>query len=358
MLIAGFLLALVFTPISRALALFTGFIDQPKADRVHWVPTPFLGGLAVAVSTGLAFAALAPFVPHLNQLWEAGVLPRTMTSLILLLATGALVLGLCDDRFGVSPRNKLLVQTLLSLMFLASAIGFGLRVDMVLWPVGLLWMIGLTNAFNLLDGMDGIMGGVGTIVGLFLGALALGCGRPDLGALALAGAGASLGFLFFNFPPASIFLGDAGAFFIGFLFAAVGWELGGPEFLVLGSQAAAVTILLAYPIFDVTFVTVTRILEQRPVHQGGLDHTTHRLHVFMRGRRGLIPIYALNALNGVVALAAVQLSAQAAWALVAVMISLYATLGVLLARVPVRRPVLQRFTRRTPAPRTARSRVA
>ncbi len=193
------------------------------------------------------------------------------------------------------------------------------------------------NAFNLLDNMDGILGGIGSLIGLFMGVLALKLGRPDMAALALAAGGASLGFLCFNFPPATIFLGDAGAFFIGFLLAAVGWQLAGVQFLTFGSPAAAIVLVLAYPIFDVTFVTVTRIIERRPVYVGGIDHTTHRLHAILgHDRRALWTVYALNALSGVAGLGALNAPAPVAWSLVVVAIGLYASLGVVLARVPVR----------------------
>ena len=336
-LLAGFALALVFTPLSRALAISVGFIDRPKTDRAHRDPTPFLGGLAVAVAAGLAFALLAPRVPLVTELWNQGLLPRAAVPVLLLLASGALVLGLLDDRFSVTPRQKLLTQTCLAAMFLAGGLSWTVPASYALSALGLVWTVGLINAFNLLDNLDGILGGVGTVVGVFLGALALYQGRPDLGTLALAGAGASLGFLCFNLPPAKIFMGDAGAFFIGFLYAAVGWELGGSDFLTLGSQAAAIILILAYPIFDVTFVSVTRRLEQRPLHIGGVDHTTHRIHTLMGGHRGLIPVYILNALNGAAGLAAAFSPPPVAWSLVAVMVGLYVALGVLLARVPVRR---------------------
>ena len=335
-LVAGFVLALVFTPLSRAIALAAGFIDYPKRDRAHRRPTPFLGGLAVAVSAGLAFVALAHRIPLLDELWTLGVLPRATVPVILFLAAGALILGLLDDRFGVSPRQKLAAQTALGALFLASSIPFAWSWHLLLWPVGMLWLVGLMNAFNLLDNMDGILGGIGTVIGLFLGVLALRMGRPDLGALALAGGGASLGFLCFNFPPASIYLGDAGAFFIGFLLASVGWSLGGAAFLDFGSAAAAMTLILAYPIFDACFVTVTRLLDRRPVTRGGVDHTTHRLHKLFPGRTALIAIYGLNILSGLAGLAALGLSAPVAWSLVAVAFCLYGGIGVMLARIPVR----------------------
>jgi UDP-GlcNAc:undecaprenyl-phosphate GlcNAc-1-phosphate transferase len=346
-LVAGFLLALVFTPLSRALAISAGFLDYPKQDRAHRNPTPFLGGLAVALSAGLAFVILAGRIPLLEELWSHGLVPRASVPLLLFLGSGALVLGLLDDRFGVSPRTKLVWQTAIALVLMWATVPSGLGPQLLLWPIGLLWVVGLMNAFNLLDNLDGILGGIGAVLGVFLGALALMAGRPDLGALALAGAGASLGFLCFNFPPATIFLGDAGAFFIGFLLAGAGWSLGGVELTAFSPIAAAVTLVLSYPIFDVCFVIVTRRLDQRPVHVGGVDHTTHRFHLVFRGRRGLIPVYTLNILSGIAGLVAFHVPAPVAWSLVAVWAGVYASIGVMLARVPVRsRRVLNRFSQR------------
>lgn len=352
-LLVGFVLALVFTPLSRALALASGFVDYPRADRVHRRPTPFLGGLAVALAAGLAFVILAPRVPLLSELWQNGLLPRTAVPVLLFLASGALVLGLLDDRFELSPRQKLIGQGILATGLMLFSIPFGAGLHLLLWPVGILWVVGLLNAFNLLDNMDGIMGGVGTICGLFLGVLALNLGRPDLGALALAGAGASLGFLCFNFPPATIFLGDAGAFFIGMILAGTGWGLGGAEFLTFGPRAAAITLIVAYPIFDICFVMVTRFLDKRPIHVGGVDHTTHRFDLVLSGRRALLVVYGLNVLNGVAGLVASHSSAPVAWSLVALTACLYASIGVMLARVPVRagRKVLPAVTVTKQVPR-------
>jgi UDP-GlcNAc:undecaprenyl-phosphate GlcNAc-1-phosphate transferase len=335
-LLVGFLLALVFTPLSRALALAAGFIDYPKQDRVHRRPTPFLGGLAVALSAGLAIVFIAPHAPLLGDLWRQGALPRAVIPFTLFMASTALILGLVDDRFELNPLQKLLGQIVISVVYLAPGLVWNWSWDLLLWPVGLLWMVGLLNAFNLLDNMDGVLGGIGTLIGLFLGAIALKMGRPDMAALALAGGGGALGFLCFNFPPATIFLGDAGAFFIGLLMAGVGWQLVGHEFLTFSSATAAVVLVLSYPIFDVTFVTITRFLEGRPIHVGGIDHTTHRLHAILgRGRRTLWTVYGLVALCGVAGIAAFNAEPPIAWSLVVLATCLYTSLGVVLARVPV-----------------------
>ena len=336
-LVAGFLLALVFTPLSRAFALSAGFIDYPKQDRVHRRPTPFLGGVAVALAAGLAIVLIAPYIPLLGTLWDKGELPRAAVPFTLFMASLALILGLVDDRFDLTPLRKLIGQIVISVAFLAGTLSVGGSWDLFLWPVGLLWMVGLLNAFNLLDNMDGVLSGVGTLIGLFLGGLSLKMGRPDLAALSLAAGGASLGFLCFNFPPASIFLGDAGAFFIGLLMAGVGWQLAGHEFLTFSSGTAAVVLILSYPIFDVTFVTVTRFLERRPIYVGGIDHTTHRLHAILGpGHRTLWTVYALVTLSGVAGLAAFNSAPPIAWSMVVVAICLYTSLGIVLARVPVR----------------------
>jgi UDP-GlcNAc:undecaprenyl-phosphate/decaprenyl-phosphate GlcNAc-1-phosphate transferase len=334
-LLVGFVLALVFTPLSRAIALSTGFIDYPKEDRVHRRPTPFLGGVAVAFAAALATGIIVSLVP-LPRAWAVAVLPRWAVASVLFSSALALTLGLVDDRLELNPLQKLCGQILISVIFLIQGLSFGLP-DLFLWPVGLLWLVGLQNAFNLLDNMDGVLSGIATLIGLFLGGVALLLGRPDLAALAFAGGGACLGFLCFNFPPASIFLGDAGAFFIGFLMAGVGWDLVGDQCLSFTSATAGVLLVLSYPIFDVTFVTVTRSLERRPIHVGGIDHTTHRLHVILgRNRRALWTVYSLVGLSGLAGLIAVRTDPMVAWSLVVLAACLYTALGVVLARVPAR----------------------
>jgi UDP-GlcNAc:undecaprenyl-phosphate GlcNAc-1-phosphate transferase len=334
-LFAGFLLALVFTPLSRALAVSTGFIDYPKEDRVHRRPTPFLGGLAVAMAAAIATGIVVSLAP-LPAAWAAAALPRFAVPFTFVMAGSALALGLVDDRLELNPLQKLTGQVAISFVFLVQGLSFGIA-DLIFWPIGLLWLVGLLNAFNLLDNMDGVLSGIATLIGLFLGGAALSLGRPDLAALAFAAGGASLGFLCFNFPPASIFLGDAGAFFIGFLMAGVGWHLVGDQFLSFTSATAGVVLILSYPIFDVTFVTVTRSLEKRPIHVGGIDHTTHRLHAILgRNRRALWMVYSTVALSGIAGLVAIHVDPVAAWSLLILAGCLYTALGVYLARVPVR----------------------
>ncbi|HYV51120.1 MAG TPA: MraY family glycosyltransferase [Dongiaceae bacterium] len=334
-LLAGFILALLFTPLSRAIALSTGFIDYPKEDRVHRRPTPFLGGVAVAFAAALASGIILSLVP-LPGAWTAAVLPRWAVATLLFSSALALTLGLVDDRLELNPLQKLSGQILISVIFLWPSLSLGFP-NLLLWPVALLWLVGLQNAFNLLDNMDGVLSGIATLIGLFLGGAALLLGRPDLAAIAFAGGGACLGFLCFNFPPASIFLGDAGAFFIGFLMAGVGWDLVGDQCLSFTSATAGVLLVLSYPIFDVTFVTVTRSLERRPIHVGGIDHTTHRLHAILgRNRRALWTVYSLVGLSGLAGLVAVRTDPIVAWSLVVLAACLYTGLGVMLARVPVR----------------------
>ena len=135
--------------------------------------------------------------------------------------------------------------------------------------------------------------------------------------------------------------------------AGVGWELVGPEFLSFSSAAAAVVLVLSYPICDVTFVTITRFLERRPIHVGSIDHTAHRLHAILgQNRRALWTVYALVALCGAGGIAACNSAPPIAWSLVVLAACLYTSLGIVLARVPVRsRRFLSAFLRASGSPR-------
>ena len=143
-LLAGFLLALVFTPVSRFIALSTGFIDYPKEDRVHRRPTPFLGGVAVAFAAALASGIILSLVP-LPGAWTAAVLPRWAVATLLVSSSLALALGLVDDRLELNPLQKLSGQILISVIFLWPSLSLGFP-DIFLWPIALLWLVEIGRA--------------------------------------------------------------------------------------------------------------------------------------------------------------------------------------------------------------------
>jgi UDP-GlcNAc:undecaprenyl-phosphate GlcNAc-1-phosphate transferase len=273
------------TPAVRRIAWATGYLDHPEARKLHIAATPLLGGIAVALGTAiganLAFWALGLGLPIRALWWMSG-------------AIVALVIGLVDDRFGMAPVPKMLLQGLAAWLFLQGGV-YPLERLGPGWAqlLSAIWIIGLMNAINFLDNMDGIVGGVSAIVALaFAGLLAI-WGHVHEALFALGLAGAALGFLRYNFAPARIFLGDTGSLFLGYTLGALGLvtAAAGPGL----TGVVATLLVLGFPLFDTTFVVFTRLFERRPVYIGGRDHTTHRLSRFIRGpRRTAAIVYAVT----------------------------------------------------------------
>ncbi|MEK6374325.1 MAG: MraY family glycosyltransferase [Acidobacteriota bacterium] len=262
--LAAFLCALAFTPVVLALARRAGIMAKPKSDRWHTRPTAMLGGVAIFV---------AVVVPLLL------LLPATRQNRIVMAASAALFLvGLADDFLHIKPYQKLIAQLLAA----AAVVYFGL---MLPWTgsytlnvlITLFWLVGITNAVNMLDNMDGLAAGVSAIAAAFLGWNFL-ANQQVPEALMLAGfAGALAGFLIYNRHPASIFMGDCGSLFVGFFLACsalLNGSAGGRSRSVVA--VLAVPVLLV-PIFDTTLVTLMRKAAGRAASQGGRDHASHRL---------------------------------------------------------------------------------
>jgi len=261
------LFAVVVTPLAARLAWVTGWLDQPQARKSHAQATPLLGGLAVFVSAWLGWLA----ADALTGRAFARPAPGLLAGAVL-----ALAVGLWDDRFGMGPRPKLLVQATCGalLVFSIGAPSLGL------WPpleagLAIFVVIALMNAINFLDNMNGMLGGLVLVSLLGFAAVSAGFGASRAVPMQLALAGACLGFLPWNYPRARLFLGDAGSLVLGYSLAAS---------LLLALQAAprgwaqlGPPLLVAYPAFDMTFVVIRRLREGRRIDQGGRDHTNHRL---------------------------------------------------------------------------------
>jgi UDP-GlcNAc:undecaprenyl-phosphate GlcNAc-1-phosphate transferase len=264
----AFAAALLLTPILRRVALRVGLVDLPASRKIHQSPIALLGGVAVFVS----FAAALVF---------EGVFRGPMFGL-LLGAAYLMVVGIVDDARGMNPWIKLVAQLGGASVAVASGIQTTFLGSPYLnIPFTLLWIVGITNAFNLMDNMNGLAGGAAMISASAFAVLA---GRySDLGAdqvvtatAAAALAGSCLGFLRYNFLRASIFLGDAGSMVLGFTLASLA-ALGSWRGPTVATSLLIPILVLAYPIFDTTFVTVLRLRAGRPVFQGGRDHSSHRL---------------------------------------------------------------------------------
>lgn len=322
----SFLLALVLTPIVRALARRWGAVARPKMDRWHKKPTAMLGGVAVFLSVTTTFIFLVPRAPH--------------TWVVIGASSFLFLVGLVDDLVHTKPYQKLIGQV----MGAALVIYYGLsttwtRSALLNMVITIFWLIGITNAINLLDNMDGLAGGIAAIASIFL-ALSFVANGQLMEALMLAVfAAALLGFLVYNFNPASIFMGDCGSMFIGFFLAStallsVAGTAGRSRSLL---PVLTVPILILFiPIFDTTFVTVLRKLRGRAASQGGRDHTSHRLVALgMSERRAVLMLYGFAALSGVLAILVREFKLDVSLAAILGFTVLLTLLGVYLAGVKV-----------------------
>jgi len=262
-------ISLVVTPFAIRAALRLGVLDRPGEHKSHATPTPYLGGVAIVLAVTLAIV-LAAVV--------RGESSTTLTPLlgILAIALAMAATGLVDDLRGLPVVVRFGLQ-------LAASLGLwrlGVRVDLtgellIDLPLTILWTVGITNAMNLLDNMDGLSASTATIASLWFGAIALVNGQFLVAALAFAVAGGAAGFLRDNRPPARIYMGDAGSLFLGVMLASLGMLLDlGRGALV---TAAVPVLILTVPVLDTALVTVARIRHGISPFQGGRDHTSHRL---------------------------------------------------------------------------------
>lgn len=306
-----------------------GAVVPPRPDRWHSEPTPTMGGIAIAAATTAGVAAMvAAGVPfELPGAWVY----------VLLAALAMFVVGILDDRLQLSPVAKLVASLAIG-AFLVFALAGGEPAGAVpsgYTLVGTVWFAGICHAINLLDNMDGLASGVALIAAAFL-AFLLG---PSLGApltvLLLALSGALLGFLYWNRPPARLFMGDCGSLFIGAL-------LGGASLapiihtrIAFVSPAVLVGLILVVPLFDTAFVLVLRRLAGRKASKGGTDHVSHRLVSLGFSERSAVRIlYLLGLIGGLTAWGLVRFSAvEPMLPLVALFGVLVILFGIYLARV-------------------------
>ena len=325
--VTAFLLALFLTPVVRALARRAGVMDRPSPRKLHPRPVPLLGGLALYAAIGGAAAFFAPPAPGLLGL-VAG-------------ATLLLLTGLWDDTRGLRPRAKLLAQGAAALLALAGGVSINFLPHPILnWGVTVLWLMGLTNAFNLLDNMDGLSAGVAAISA---GAFALLASRyielgPEQLPTAVAGAaiaGACLGFLRHNLYHASIFMGDAGSQTLGFLLAGLA-AYGSWRSPTLPTSLLIPFLVLAYPIFDTSLVTLLRWRQGRPITVGGRDHSSHRLVQLGLGRTETVLLIYLFALTHALTAALVtSVSLRLALIALAISVSVLFIFGMVLRKANV-----------------------
>ena len=289
----GLALAYFITPLFRLIAIKLNFLDHPQfKKKSHIKPIPLLGGLAIIFSFVVSVMLTTRF--------EKVLLPIFLGTSVLL------IFGLVDDKLGMMPRVKLTSQFIAALVI----IRMGIRVDTIPYYYlslifTLLWIIGITNAFNLLDNLNGLSSGIAGISALFFGIIAWINAEMFVAALSFALAGSCFGFLKHNFPRAHIFMGDTGSMFLGFILACIAL-VGCWETERISVSISVPILILAYPIFDTALVTIIRIIEKRSIFQGGKDHSSHILSIlrFVRNRnRAVLIIFFICIITGIFACA-------------------------------------------------------
>lgn len=288
---ASLLFAVGATPVARRVAFALGILDQPSARKVHSSPVPLLGGVAIYVAF---IAALLLFSDafYVNQVIG-----------ILLGATWVSFLGIWDDWRTLRPAAKLAGQFLsIAILILTGVQVAFLRDPFLNIVVTAAWVVGITNAVNFLDNMDGLSGGVAAIASAWFLVLSLMNGQLLVAPFAAALLGGSLGFLVYNFNPARIFMGDAGSLFLGFMLAAVGLKLRFPDHPDTITWMIPI-LVLGVPVLDMTLVTISRLRRHvNPWTTAGKDHLSHRLVTLgLSHRRAVLTIYGLCAISGVLA---------------------------------------------------------
>lgn len=325
----SFVLALLLTPLVRALARRRGIVAQPKADRWHNKPTAMLGGVAIWLSVVIAYLTFE----------RLGVVPRSIYGHVIIgSSTFLFLVGLVDDLIHTKPYQKLIGQ----IMGSAFVIYYGLslpwtRSNSVNMAITIFWLIGITNAINLLDNMDGLATGIAAIASCFLTLNFVVSGQPAEALMMAVFAAALLGFLVYNSNPASIFMGDCGSLFIGFFLASAALvNLPGGRSRSFLPVLVVPILVLFVPIFDTTFVTVLRKLSGRAASQGGRDHTSHRLVALgMSERYAVWMLYGFAGLSGVLALLVREMKLDVSLAAIAGFTILLTLLGVYLSGVKV-----------------------
>ncbi len=297
-LLSALVVALGIMPYVRQVAIQRGFIDHPDRRKVHTRPIPRLGGAAIYLACIAALVAFGDrfYVPQFVSILAGASLMSFM--------------GLWDDHHGLPAMVKLGGQLLATGALALSGVRVGFLHQPVLdFGVTVLWVVGITNALNLLDNMDGLSGGVATIASVFFLLLAVMSGQYLVASLAAALLGACLGFLYYNFNPASIFMGDTGSLFIGFVLAALGIKLRFPDNVDFVTWMIPV-VVLGLPVFDTTLVTISRLRRGlNPLTTPGKDHVSHRLVALgASSREAVLMLYLVCCALGVAAMFLTQAS--------------------------------------------------
>ena len=293
--LSAFLVAAAMMPVAKAASARFGIVAQPSSDRPHTKPTALLGGLAVTAGfiAAIGFIGILSGLPHHSLPWIGA------------LAVAMCLVGLLDDIVDLQPRHKLMLE----LAAICVLVWWGPHLDFFSYqPVNLaltiFWLITATNAFNLIDGIDGLAAGVGIVAALSIATVAGLHQHNGTMVVGLALAGALSGFMVFNFPPASVFMGDEGALAVGLVLGALSIQASRYGEGSLPARLAMPLLALMVPLLDIVTVTVTRLATGNPISKRGLDHSHHRLtRLGMSSRSAAATLIGLQVIAGGCAIA-------------------------------------------------------
>lgn len=287
-----FLLSLILTPIVRFIAVRYGLVAYPRPDRWHKHPTALLGGIGIYLAAGISFFL---FQHSLDK-----------NAIILFIAVTTLfITGLIDDKFHLAPYSKLFFQIIAGCLAIFSGVILKLPGDsfIISVPLTLLWIVGVTNSFNLLDNIDGLAAGIASISSLMLFLSSLLFSNNPLGEYGLILCAATLGFLPYNFHPAKIFMGDSGSMFLGFSLSVISMSATPRHIANLFTTMFVPVFILCIPIFDTTFVMLLRKLQGKRLFDGGKDHTSHHLvSLGLTQKKTVLLLYAISIALGIIAI--------------------------------------------------------
>ena len=322
------LLSLFLTPLAIRVALSRQIFDAPGGHKSHSSPVPYLGG--VAIVTAFAVSVVGASLLDSSTSGDAELLQ------VVGIGLGLALMGLLDDLKGLPTLLRLLVEVAAGWLVHALDLGVSFTGSSVLdLAVTVLWVVGLINAFNMMDNMDGLSSGLAAVAAASFFAIAAANGQFLVAGLAAALAGCALGFLRHNYHPARIYMGDAGAYFLGFLLAYLGLKI---QFLTSPQNNTFVVpvVVCSVAIFDTTLVTLTRLYHHISPFTGGRDHTSHRLvrvGLPVRVAVGLIHLAGVSV--GVIAFVIARIDDASGWILVGLTGALMCGFGALLSLVPV-----------------------
>jgi UDP-GlcNAc:undecaprenyl-phosphate/decaprenyl-phosphate GlcNAc-1-phosphate transferase len=301
---ASFITVIVVTPFVIKFAVKIGAVDKPNERKVHTRVMPRLGGLAIFIGVAVGY-----FVGGVYNQQVTGI---TVGAILIV------IVGMLDDLYELSPKVKFCGQLLAALVVVAT----GLKIDILtipfvgtfdvgLWsyPITIFWIVGITNAINLIDGLDGLSAGISAIGVATIATMAGMADKMLIFTLSLIILGSVIGFLFYNFHPAKIFMGDTGALFLGYAISVLS-VLGLYKSVTLFSFVVPV-IILGVPIFDTTFAIIRRIVNKKPISAPDKSHLHHRLLALgFSHRNTVLLIYGFGIIFGI---SAILFSASTLW---------------------------------------------